>query len=94
MIAQAVGGSFSTTGMPGGPPIKAGPAMGDSGSGMILMACGWQKPMERSSASLSVGYAAIFGFSRNYLSPPVSKDEERDLRALQEGEHLGVAKGE
>jgi formyl-CoA transferase len=37
MIAQAVGGSFSTTGMPGGPPIKAGPAMGDSGSGMCLM---------------------------------------------------------
>jgi formyl-CoA transferase len=38
MIAQAVGGSFSTTGFPGGPPVKAGPAMGDSGSGMILMA--------------------------------------------------------
>ena len=28
------------------------------------------------------------------LTVPVSKDEERDLTALQEGEHLGVAKGE
>jgi type IV pilus assembly protein PilP len=28
------------------------------------------------------------------LTVPVSRDEERDLKALQEGEHLGVAKGE
>jgi type IV pilus assembly protein PilP len=28
------------------------------------------------------------------LTVPVSKDEARDLSALQEGEHLGVAKGE
>ncbi|HUJ24736.1 MAG TPA: pilus assembly protein PilP [Myxococcales bacterium] len=28
------------------------------------------------------------------LSVPISKDEERDINALQEGEHLGVAKGE
>jgi len=28
------------------------------------------------------------------LTVPISKDEERDINALQEGEHLGVAKGE
>jgi type IV pilus assembly protein PilP len=28
------------------------------------------------------------------LTVPVSKDEERDMKALQEGERLGVAKGE
>jgi len=28
------------------------------------------------------------------LSVPVTRDEERDLRALQEGEHLGPARGE
>ncbi|HZX97377.1 MAG TPA: pilus assembly protein PilP [Myxococcales bacterium] len=28
------------------------------------------------------------------LSVPVTKEEERDLNALQEGEHLGVARGE
>jgi type IV pilus assembly protein PilP len=28
------------------------------------------------------------------LTVPVTKDEERDTKALQEGEHLGVAKGE
>jgi formyl-CoA transferase len=37
MIAQAVGGSFSVTGEPGGLPLKAGPATADTGSGMILM---------------------------------------------------------
>jgi formyl-CoA transferase len=37
MIAQAVGGSFSVTGEPGGKPLKAGPATADTGSGMILM---------------------------------------------------------
>ena len=28
------------------------------------------------------------------LTVPVTRDEERDMKALQEGEHIGVAKGE
>jgi hypothetical protein len=28
------------------------------------------------------------------LTVPVTREEERDFTALQEGEHLGVAKGE
>ena len=28
------------------------------------------------------------------LSVPVTKDEERDFKALQDGEHIGIAKGE
>ncbi len=36
MIAQAAGGAFSVTGMPGSPPTRPGALMGDTGSGLTL----------------------------------------------------------
>lgn len=70
MIAQACGGSMSVTGYADGPPAKPGPAIGDSGSGMLMtisiIAALYRRRETGAGVHLRIGMQdAILHFMRN-----------------------------
>jgi formyl-CoA transferase len=91
MIAQAAGGAMAVTGFPGSPPLKPGPTIGDTGTG-IHAACGVLAAYvqrQRTGHGQRVEVAmqeAVF----NYVRVPMRHTYVSNQPAPRVGNRLGV----
>lgn len=94
-VAQAAGGSMSITGIPGGPPLKPGPNIGDSGTGLHgvigILAAIIQRNATGKGQVLEVSMQdAVISLARASMSSYIDTGEPPARRAPRSPDRAGV----
>ena len=83
MIAQATGGTMAVNGPSGGPPVKPGPTIGDTGTGMLcamgIIAALFQRTTTGRGQHIQI---AMRDAMLNYCRTPMSRQAARDEGVL------------
>src|SRR6516164_4019723 len=95
MIAQAMGGTMGVNGLPGEPPIRPGPTIGDTGTGMLcamgIIAALYQRMTTGRGQHIQI---AMRDAMLNYCRTPMSRQAAREDQAPRIGNNVvGTAPG-
>ena len=98
MIAQAVGGALAITGAQGGPPLKSGPTLGDTGSGLHcaagILAALYQRRITGRGQRVEVAMQeAVINFNRIAFADYLSQGTPPARRGNRSLTHLAVPDG-